>query len=462
MESGTRVHLIGTGGCGMRGLAGYYLARGLEVSGSDQNPGPWSRPLEQAGARIYTKHRARNLHPEVARVVHSRAIPEGNPEREEARRRGIPQETFSSALGRELRQHRGTAIGVAGTHGKTTTSAWLVQMLRVAGRDPTFLIGGDGLDFGSGMAVGTGPEFIVEACEYGGSFLDLRPTLGVILNIEDDHLECYGGIEGVMNAFGKFARTLPPTGKLVVNEKFLGAMKPWGVTARVVPVRTDGPSDQGGAGYRLISASSRNGEKTYTLVKDDESIVELKPGIPGTFNTWNMLFASAVALEVGASPEACSEAAVAFQGVRRRFEDMGTHRGITVVDDYAHHPTEVQAALSTARQHYAGRRLTAVFEPHQFRRLNNYLGDFARELSGADQVFVCDVFAARERPEDWRNIGPDDLVEAIRFEGGEARFLPLKNLVHEIVPGLHRGDVVLTMGAGRVGEVADGLVRRLH
>jgi len=461
------IHLIGIGGSGVKGLARFYRVKGLAVSGSDLRPGPDRATMVRAGITVHVGHDARHVPPDVDRVIISRAIPPDNPERLEAERRGVPVETYSRALGRILEEHPGTRIGVAGTHGKTTTSAWLARMLEVAGRDPSFIIGGDVEDFDGNMRVGSGSEFIVEACEYGGSFHDVRPTLGVILNVEDDHQECYGGPEGVRAAFGRFARGVPPAGTLVIHRALLSAVREWGVTARVVPVDPDGignPRGYGDRGYSLTPADTGAASGEYVLRRGGRRVARLRPALPGRYSAANMLFAAAVACEVGADGEAIRRAAECFRGVKRRFENLGTYRGVTVIDDYAHHPTEVHAVLTTARRVFDGRRLTVVFEPHQFRRLSEYMTDFARELAIADRVVITDVFAARERPEEWRSIRPEDLVSRIRngSNRAQAQFLPLDHVVGQVRSGIEDGDVVMALGAGRSSEVAHGLVDALQ
>jgi UDP-N-acetylmuramate--alanine ligase len=462
-----RIHLIGISGSGVKGLARFYRARGYAVSGSDHRPGPDREALVEAGITVHDRHDARHVPLDADRVIISRAIPPDNPERRAAENHGIPVETYSRALGRILGEHAGTGIGVAGTHGKTTTSAWLARMLEVAGRDPSFIIGGDVEDFEGNMRVGSGPEFIVEACEYGGSFHDIRPTLGVILNVEDDHQECYGGPEGVRKAFGRFARTIPPGGTLVIHRALLSAVRDWGVTARVVPVDPDGigvPRRLSDHAYSLAPADPRTANGELVLMRGGRGVTRLRPALPGRYSAANMLFAAAVACEVGADVEAIRRAAGCFRGVKRRFENLGTHRGVTVIDDYAHHPTEVHAVLTTARRVFDGRRLTVVFEPHQFRRLKEYMTDFARELAVADRVVITDVFAARERPEDWRAIRPEDLVSRIRngSDDERARFVPLDGVVGQVCSRIEAGDVVMALGAGRSSEVAHGLVDALQ
>lgn len=455
------VHLIGIGGSGMKGLARLLRGRGFRVSGSDVHAAPSRAALEGEGIRVCAGHNAANLPDDAARVIISRAIPEHNPELVEARRRGLPIETYSRGLGRLLREHRGHGIGVAGTHGKTSTCAWLAWILLAAGRDPSFVIGGDIEALGGNMRAGNGSEFVVEACEYGGSFHDLHPRIGVILNVEDDHAECYGGrAEGVYAAFGRFARGIPADGKLIVDAGLLGRVREWEVRARVIPVETTG-SGTVAAGYALDRSAAEE-SAPWVLRRDGEPVVELASALPGRFSAINLAFAAVVALEVGTTPAAVAAAAPTFGGVKRRFEDLGTHGGVTVIDDYAHHPTEVGAVVRAARTRYAGRPLTVVFEPHQYRRLQTYLGDFARELAGADRVFVTSVFAARERPEEWRDIAPDHLVQAICGRRGRAHYVELDGAATAVRGAVESGDVVMALGAGRSTEVAHELVRSLR
>ena len=458
--------MIGVAGCGVKGLARFYRCHGFEVTGSDVRKGGDLETLREAGIRIFEGHKTHYVEPDVDYVVTSRAIPLDNPELMEAHRRKLPVETLSQALGRILRDHRGNAVAVAGTHGKTTTSAWLAHMLVEGKRDPSFIIGGDVVAFGGNIRKGAGPDFVVEACEYGGSFHDMTPTLGIILNVEDDHQECYGGPAGVREAFGRFARSIPASGTLVIQGKLMPEVREWGATCRIVPVgkwRTASGTRLAEDGYRWdLDGFDQGGERT--LLQHGRPLGRLACGLPGRFSWDNLLFSVAAALEVGVSWDAIQTAARSFGGVRRRFENLGTIGGVTVIDDYAHHPTEVNAVLSTAKHEFRGRRLRVVFEPHQYRRLHNYFDSFARELAAADQVFVTDVFAARERAEDWQSIGPgpQDLVTAIRGRRALADFLPLAGAVERLQPALEQGDVVMTLGAGRSSEVAHGLVHSLR
>ena len=443
-----RVHLVGIGGAGMSGLARLFLARGVEVSGSDLKASIPLDELRGLGAEVTAGHDASNVAAPDAVVV-STAIGPGNPEVEEARRRGIPVLARAQVLAAMMRERRG--IAVAGTHGKTTTTSMLAVILERAGLDPTYVVGGDLNESGSNARSGEGDVFLAEADESDGSFLLLEPAIAVVTNVEEDHLDFYGGAEEIEGAFTAFCRRAAlvvacaddPGAVRVVESS--GTSATWyGESARAEVVVEEAAVRRGGSSCR-IRVGPAPGVEPWTG--------RLDLPVPGRQHLLNAAAAVAVATRIGVPAETAVAALAAFGGVRRRWELRGEARGASFVDDYAHHPTEISATLGAARADEAD-RIVAVFQPHRFSRtaaLGRALGE---SLVGADVVVVTDVFGAGERPVPGvtGKLVVDGLVEAA--PGKRAVYLPRRS---DVAPFLARevrpGDLVLTLGAGDITMV---------
>lgn len=443
-----RVHLVGIGGAGMSGLARLFLARGVAVSGSDLKASAPLDELRGLGAEVTAGHDASNVAAPDAVIV-STAIGPGNPEVEEARRRGIPVLARAQVLAAMMRERRG--IAVAGTHGKTTTTSMLAVILERAGLDPTYLVGGDLNESGSNARSGEGEVFLAEADESDGSFLLLEPAIAVVTNVEEDHLDFYGGAEEIEGAFTAFCRRAAlvvacaddPGAVRVVESS--GTSATWyGESARAEVVVDEAAVRRGRSSCR-IRVGPAPGVEPWTG--------RLDLPVPGRQHLLNAAAAVAVATRIGVPAETAVAALAAFGGVRRRWELRGEARGASFVDDYAHHPTEISATLGAARADDAD-RIVAVFQPHRFSRtaaLGRALGE---SLVGADVVVVTDVFGAGERPVPGitGKLVVDGLVEAA--PGKRAVYLPRRS---DVAPFLARevrpGDLVLTLGAGDITMV---------
>lgn len=452
-----RVHMIGVGGSGMSGLAAILLARGAYLSGCDARPSDQLMRLTTAGARITSGQEALDLPPDVDLVIASAAVPLDHPQLAEARRRGVRAMKYAQALG-WLMSHA-TGVAVAGTHGKSTTTAWLTFILERAGLDPTFIVGGNVQQLGGGSRVGGGPFFVAEACEYDRSFLNLRPSYAAILNIEADHLDYYTDIKAIEAAFDEFAALVPTDGALLVKA---GDPHCEAVARRArTSILTFGES--AGAAWRPIDLTNGTGRYSFNLVYDgiDHGRVTLGPA--GRHNVDNALAAAALAHRCGASWEAIRLGLEEFRGVVRRMTLCGDARGVRVVDDYGHHPTAVRVTLDAIREFYSPQRLWCVFQPHQYSRTRQMLDDFALSLMHADRAIVPDIFFSRDTAADRESVSASQLVGRVREHGGDARYIPgfddiATFLVNETAPG----DVVVTMGAGDIGKVADALLERLR
>jgi UDP-N-acetylmuramate--alanine ligase len=443
-----RVHLVGIGGAGMSGLARLFLARGVTVSGSDLKETPPLEELRTLGATISPGHDAVNLVDPDAVVV-STAIGPGNPEVEEARRRKIPVLARAQVLAAMMRERRG--IAVAGTHGKTTTTSMLAVILERAGLDPTYVVGGDLNESGSNARFGTGEVFLAEADESDGSFLLLEPEVAVVTNVEEDHLDFFGGAEEIEAAFTAFCRR---AGLVVACADDPGAVRfveasaataVWyGESASADVVVEDAVVGRGGGSCR-IRVSPASGVRPWTG--------RLDLPVPGRQHLLNGAAAVAVATRIGIEAATAVAALAGFGGVRRRWELRGRARGATFVDDYAHHPTEISATLLAAGADGAD-RIVAVFQPHRFSRTSALWRALGESLIGANLVVVTDVFGAGERPVPGvtGKLVVDGLVEAA--PGKRAVYLPRRS---DVAPFLARevrpGDLVLTLGAGDITMV---------
>src|SRR6202042_2056055 len=428
-----RVHFAGLGGTGMSGIARTLLARGVALSGSDMAPSDRLDELAALGARVHVGHAAANLDGADTLVVSS-AIRPDNPELAEARRRGIRVLHRAAALGSAMLGRRGIAI--AGTHGKTTTTSMVTTILRSCGADPSYVIGGILAETGLGAADGRGQDFIAEADESDGSFLMLSPQAAVVTCIEADHLDNYGSLAEIEAAFLAFAARISAGGLLVA-----------------------------GADYRLGGVTARGMATEATVTPGPRARVSSPGGIsvrirvPGRHNALNAAAALAVAIELGYPPDQAAAGLAAYGGARRRMEPKGEADGVRVLDSYAHHPTELAADLTAARDVAAGGRVIAVFQPHLYSRTRFFAAQFGAALGLADEALVLDVYAAREEPEP----GVSGQLVADAVPGGRARFLPDAADVPEVIAGLAKpGDLVLTMGAGDVTSLGPLIVAALH
>jgi UDP-N-acetylmuramate--alanine ligase len=449
------VHFIGIGGVGMSGLARLLLARGIRVTGSDVKETETTEALRREGAQVLIGHRVDNLG-EPDRVVYSAAIGKANPELAEARRRGIPAVVRAELLGEVMRDRIGIAI--AGTHGKTTTTAMVASIFLRAGADPSILIGGDWAPIGSNARAGRGRFFIAEACEAFDSFLELHPHIAVVTNIEADHLDWHKSEEGVVEAFRRFLGQMDAAGCAIVGRDDLRVQR----LLPTIPARVLTFGLEDGAELTARDLDPDRGLPRFTVLWRRSVLGEVRLNVPGRHNVLNALAALGVALEVGLPFSAAREALAEFSGVGRRFERLGLERGVLVIDDYAHHPTEIAATLAAARA-ALDRRLIAVFQPHLYSRTQLLLPQFARAFRDADQVIITEIYPAREKPIpgiDGRLVAEEiaraDPRRPVTFIGGPA------DLLDYLLERARPGDAVLTMGAGDIREVGENLVRALH
>ena len=455
-----KVHFTGIGGAGMSGIARIMLARGVTVSGSDSAASGLLDELAAAGADVHVGHAAKNLDAADTLVV-STAIRPDNPELVEARRRGIRVLHRSAALASVMLGRRG--IAVAGTHGKTTTTSMITTVLLHSGAEPSYVIGGILAETGLGAAEGGGSAFVVEADESDGSLLNLSPEAAVVTSVEADHLDNYASLAEIERMFAAFAAKIAVGGLLLTCADNPGARALTAHVAAGVTALTYGTAP--GASYRLTSVRPQGMRTSLTVTPGPGTALHgsgpvlLEIAVPGRHNALNATAAFGMAVELGVSAADAVTGLAAYRGARRRMELKGEADGVQVIDSYAHHPTELAADLTSARDIAAGGRLIAVFQPHLFSRTRIFAADFGAALGQADEVLVLDVYAAREDPEP----GVTGRLVSDAVPGAGATFMPDLAAVPAVVAGLAKpGDLVLTMGAGDVTALGPLILEALR
>ncbi len=464
-----RVHMVGIGGAGMSGIARILLDRGGQVSGSDAKESRGVHALRARGAQIRIGHDASSLDllpggPSAVITTHA-AIPKTNPELVEARRRGIPVILRPAVLAR-LMQGR-TTLMVTGTHGKTTTTSMLIVALQHCGRDPSFAVGGELGEAGTNAHHGSGDCFVAEADESDGSLLEYTPDVAVVTNIESDHLDFYGSAETYVGVFDSFVERLAPGGALVVCTDDPGAAALAQRTAElgIRVLRYGSSADQQLAG-RLVSWEQHGTEAVAHIQLAGEPVRAMRLSVPGWHMALNALGALLAAVEIGAPVDEVLDGLASFEGVRRRFELVGTsgvgNSSVRVFDDYAHHPTEISATLAAVStilaQQSGGGRSIVVFQPHLYSRTKAFAAEFGHALDAADEVFVLDVYGAREQP--LAGVSGASVAEHV---SALVHYIPdFSAVAEEVAAAAGPGDVIVTMGAGDVTMLAPEIVTALR
>jgi UDP-N-acetylmuramate--alanine ligase len=448
-----RIHLIGVGGSGMRALARMLMDRGAKVSGSDRVSSGALERLETEGATVAIGQKPENLPSPCDMVVFSAAIHEQNPELLAARQMGCEVLKYSQMLGRLMDAQVG--IAVSGTHGKSTTTAMVSYVLREAGHDPSFIVGATAEQLGGPSGAGAGKHFVAEACEFDRSFLNLRPTYAAILNVEEDHLDCFQDLAAIIEAFRAFGAQVPANGVLVVNGEDRNVMA--AARGAGCEVQSFGLADD--CTWHGTHLVKQGGSFELDIQFNNKPFGHLIVPLPGLHNVYNSLAAVALLHHAGVSNEDILRILPLFGGTHRRMTLKAQLRGVTVVDDFAHHPTEVQATLRAIRDHYQPKRLACVFQPHQHSRTRFLLKDFARSFGSADEVIVPDIYFVRDSAMERDYISSEDLVAQIRLHGGAAVYQKtFEDIIWHLKGTLRDGDLVVTMGAGNIWEVADEIV----
>lgn len=449
------VHFIGIGGISMSGLAEILLERGFTVSGSDAHASELTKKLEEHGANVFYGQKAENIIEGIDVVVYTAAIHPDNPEYMAAEEKGLPMLSRADFLGQIMRNYD-QSIAIAGTHGKTTTTSMVSQILMDAKKDPTITVGGMLDVIGGNIRVGGSELFVMEACEYTNSFLSFFPTIEVILNIEADHLDFFKDLDDIRHSFRRFAAILPDNGTLIINsdiENYEEICK--GLSCKIVTVGSDPKKSH----YSMANVVfDQNACASYDLLIDGKKADTVSLGVPGMHNVYNSLAAIAAAHEVGIENEEIKTGLLSYRGTHRRFEKKGELNGVTIIDDYAHHPQEIEAMLSTAK-HYPHNEIWCVFQPHTYSRTKTLFNEFAEALSAADHVIVADIYAARET--DDLGISSKMLAEKIAELGTDSYYLPSFEAIEKfIVEKCINGDLLITTGAGDIVKVGENLLSR--
>jgi UDP-N-acetylmuramate--alanine ligase len=449
---GKHVHFIGIGGCGMSGLARMLLDAGAIVSGSDARPGAAVLELMRRGARVSCDQHGELLGRDVDLVVRTAAIGANNPEYVAAQKLGLRQAKYAELLGMVMADAVGVAV--AGTHGKSTTTAMIGFALMECGADPSIVVGGTVPQIGGSTHSGEGPIFVAEACEFDRSFHRLHPTVALITNIEEDHLDCYADIHEIVASFTAFARLVPPHGLILAN----------GLDARVrealnqvrAPIEWTGLMPDMNWSARVTGIE--HGCYRAQILHDGREVGELELQLAGLHNLQNAIMAVAACAACGVPPEQSIPAVARFTGVDRRMTLVGSVNGATIVDDYGHHPTEIRATLQALRGRFSPRRLYCVFQPHQHSRTRFLLEDFAASFEEADVTIVPDIFFVRDSETEKQKVSAADLVSRLTAHGRSAVHLPVfADIVAHLRSVAQNGDLIVTMGAGNVWEIGRDL-----
>jgi len=454
-----KYHFIGIGGIGMSGLAKLLIRNGSEVTGSDQEQTEVTDNLQKMGADIKIGHSAENIALPVRAVVISAAIRETNPELKLARENGCTVYKYAEMLGEMMNEYEGIAI--AGTHGKSTSSGWLAHLLTAASQGPNFIVGADVAQLGDSSGTGPGKAFVAEACEYDRSFLNISPKIAVILNIDHDHLDYYTGIDDIINAFTDFASGAKEDGLIIAN----------GQDRNVAALLINLPDRLKTLTFGLdwnCDISAHNIEIVDGLYHFDvylggQMLGRTKISLPGEHNIMNALAVTASAMASGVKTDTVLRLLDGFTGIDRRLMFKAAQDGITVLDDYAHHPTEIRASLGAIRQKYKPGRTICIFQPHQYSRTRFLLDDFAESFKLADMTIVPDIYFVRDTAEMKKEVNSEVLVERIRGNGCQALFIKDFDSIFEYLKTIVKtGDLIVTMGAGDIWKVADEYIQWLR
>ncbi|MEE1250984.1 MAG: UDP-N-acetylmuramate--L-alanine ligase [Lachnospiraceae bacterium] len=446
------VHFIGIGGISMSGLAEILLKEHFTISGSDAKESELTDHLTELGASLVYGQSAENIKSDTDLVVYTAAIKEDNPEYAAAKSAGIPMLSRAELLGQIMDNYK-RSVAISGTHGKTTTTSMISQILLCANADPTLSVGGILDAIGGNIRVGHSDIFVTEACEYTNSFLNFRPRYSIILDIEAEHLDFFKDIQDIRNSFRKFASNTKNDGAIIIN----GQIEQYkeitdGLSPKIITFGLDSSFDYSATD---ISYNEKACAK-YTLLKNGSPLGEITLNVPGEHNVYNSLSAIAACLDMGIDLSYIKQGLSIFGGAKRRFEYKGSFAGITIIDDYAHHPTEIAATLQAAKNYPHG-RIICVFQPHTYSRTKAFLKDFAKALSLADVVVLADIYAAREK--NTLGISSTAILDELKALGQEAYYFPsFDEIENFLLENCINNDLLITMGAGNIYLVGEHLL----
>ena len=457
------VYFIGIGGISMSGIAELFLDKGFKVSGSDLHESAVTKRLEELGITVYYSQEAKNITPDIGLAIYTAAIHEDNPEFVKAKELGIPMMERAECLG-QIMSHYKNAVAVAGTHGKTTTTSMLSYVYLEAELDPTISVGGILSGIGGNMRLGKSENFIMEACEYANSFLHFTPTTAIVLNIEAEHLDFFGTFENERLSFAKFIELLPENGLLVINNEIENTDSL--IPDKNIRIITYGLKAINGKepDYTAENISyNALGFASYDLIIRGENKGRVELSVTGEHNIYNSLAVIAASLEPseiyknGIDLDKIKQGIKKYTGTERRFQYKGERDGYTIVDDYAHHPTEIRATLEAAKR-VKHNRLIVAFQPHLYSRTASFLHEFAEVLSMADMTVFAEIYAARE--ENPGNISSDNIRQIMSENGHEAYFFKtFKEIENFLIHTCKPGDLLITMGAGDIVKVGENMLK---
>lgn len=447
------VHFMGIGGISMSGFAELLHTMGFTITGSDSKESKITQHLESLGISIVYEQAASNITKDIDLVVYTAAIHPDNEEYAACVLAGIPMIDRAEMVG-QIMNNYSSAIAVSGTHGKTTTTSMISHIMLAANLDPTISVGGILKAIDGNIRIGKSGNFITEACEYTNSFLKFNPTIGIILNIEAEHLDFFKDLDDIRSSFHQFAARIPESGTLVINssiENYKEVIK--GLPCKVVSYSAENPDSDF---YADNISYDEKGAGGFDLVIHNKKIDHIQLSVIGIHNISNALAAIATAYEFNVSIEAIKEGLKGFFGTDRRFQYKGVVRGITIIDDYAHHPTEIEATLSSVKN-IPCNTTWCVFQPHTYTRTKAFLKDFAKSLSLADKIVLADIYAAREK--DTGEISSKDLKKELEALGKEVYYFPsFDEIENFLLENCINGDLLITMGAGDIVTVGESLL----
>lgn len=446
------IHFIGIGGISMSGLAEILLKEGFTVSGSDNKETPLTDHLTEKGASIFYGQKASNIIDGIDVVVYTAAIHDDNEELMEVRRRNIPTLTRAELLGQLMTNYK-TPIAVSGTHGKTTTTSMLSHVLLAGEKDPTISVGGILKAIHGNIRVGNSDIFVTEACEYTNSFLHFFPKIGIILNVEEDHMDFFKDIDDIRNSFHEFAKLLPQDGTLIINHEIEQSEAiTEGLSCRILTYGLDDTADYCAKNI----AYDAMGCTSFDFYRFGEFVDHITLSVTGDHNVSNALAAIAAGELTEVPMEAIKNGLLSFKGTDRRFEYKGEKNGITIIDDYAHHPTEIKATLTSVK-HYPHRETWCIFQPHTYTRTKAFFHEFAEALSLADHIILVDIFAARET--DTLGMSSQLLAEELKKSGADVYYFPsFSDVENFVMKTCIHGDLLITMGAGDVVNIGESIL----
>lgn len=454
--AGKRFHFIGVGGIGMSGLAALLMKNNAIVAGSDQTASEVINKLSQKGADIKIGHSIENLSPQTDAVVISAAIKEDNPELKLARERGSKVYKYAEMLGKLMNRYEGIAI--SGTHGKSTTSGWLVYLLKQAGIDANFIIGAKISQLDSSSDIADSKYFVAEACEYDRSFMNLKPKIACILNIEQDHLDYYKNEDEIVEAFGEFALGTRQDGVIIANGQDANVAK---ITRQLgIDLRCETFGLDDSCNFCAKNILLNDGLYAFDVYHNGACLGATRISLPGRHNILNALAVVAVAVKAELDAQHALELLPGFTGIDRRLMLKGQFGQITVLDDYAHHPTEIKASLAAIRQRYQPKRIWCIFQPHQYSRTRFLLDDFTESFKLADVTIVPEIYFVRDSQSAKKEINAQILVERMQANGTQALFIDGFGAICEYLKdNVRPGELVVTMGAGDIWKVSDEYFR---